>query len=174
MIRSRAGRFRVRRSGSSLHHWHRGPGPTTELSSQTVADLEPDGPIFESDGAGANKPHTLRTWSGAGPTTELSSQNVDVRSPSRTERSSCASPRTWAAAGPTTELSSQTVEPDGPSPSRTEREPTSPTRCGPGPEPDPLLSYPARTWMSGAGRADKSESDGAGALHAADLGRSRA
>ena len=80
MIRSRAGRFRVRRSGSSLHHWHRGPGPTTELSSQTVADLEPDGPIFESDGAGANKPHTLRTWSGAGPTTELSSQNVDVRS----------------------------------------------------------------------------------------------
>ena len=55
-----------------------------------------------------------------------------------------------------------------------EREPTSPTHCGPGPEPDPLLSYPARTWMSGAGRADKSESDGAGALHAADLGRSRA
>ena len=73
-----------------------------------MADLEPDGPIFESDGAGANKPHTLRS------------------------------------------------------------------QCGPGPEPDPLLSYPARTWMSGAGRADKSESNGAELICiTADLGCSR-
>ena len=73
--------------------------------------------------------------------------------------------RNWSGAGPTTELSCQNVadpEPGGPYPSRTKREPTSPTRCGPRPELDPRLSYHARLWLSRAGLAE-SESDEAGA-----------
>jgi hypothetical protein len=63
----------------------------------------------------------------------------------------------WAGAGLTTEPSSQKKdepEQDKPNPNRTEREPTSPTRCDPELEPDQRLSYPARTWMirSRAGR----------------------
>jgi hypothetical protein len=36
--------------------------------------------VSESDEAGANKPHTLRTKAGAGPATELSCQIVAIQS----------------------------------------------------------------------------------------------
>ena len=178
-FRSRAVRVRVGRSGSSPPLTWAGEGLTTELSSQDVTD--PD-----SGGSYPNRTKREPTCpTRCGPCLEpdprLSSQ-ARPWSRSRTGRirvgrsgSSLAPPQTWSGAGPTTELSSQAVadlEPGGPLPSRTEREPTCPTCCGPRPEPDPRLSYQARTRLSGAGLAE-SESEGAGSQHAVDLGRSR-
>ena len=59
---------------------------------------------------------------------------------------------TWSGPGPTTELSCQNVadpEPGGPYPSRTKREPTSPTRCGPLPAvaTEPGWPSPSQTEM---------------------------
>ena len=143
----------------------------------------------------------MRTWAEAGFCCRNSAKPGGPY-PSRTERGPHTL-RTRAGAGPTTELSSRNVadlEPDGPRPSRTEREPTRPTRCGPAgeragqaesesdeagahkhhrwprPEPDPRLSYQARTWLirsrTGFIRVGRSGSRQK-APHAADLGRSR-
>jgi hypothetical protein len=108
LIRSRAGRIRVGRSGSQ----------------QAPHAADQGRPLLRGR---AGRVRVRRRWSALAPQ------------------------RTKTGAGPTTELSCQNVadpEPGGPYPSRTKREPTSPTRCGPRPELDPRSVATEPGWPS--------------------------